>query len=164
MRSFGRKTLTLAVGGAMLAGSLAPAPVAARGFGDDIEEILVGAAVLAGVVAVMSGVLKDEVDDWDRSRRGRTSGSDDRSAAIDDCTRTAEREAERYGRDARVRDLDVDRDGSEYRVKGEVEVVRDVSWDRDRREYDRADFTCTARYGRVTEFRFTSGFGYASRL
>lgn len=162
MRSFVKRTLGVAVGGALLAGSVVPAPAMARGFGDDIEEILIGAAVLAGVVAVMSDVLKDEVDDWDRDRQ-RTRGTDDRSLAIEDCTRTAEREAERYGRDPRVRDVDVDRDGSEYRVKGEVEVERNTTWDGDRREYDRADFTCTARNGRVTAFRFTSNFDYASR-
>jgi hypothetical protein len=163
MRSFRNKTLGVAVGGALVAASLTPAPALARGFGDDIEEILIGAAVLAGVIAVATDVLKDEVDDWDRDRR-RTRGSDDRSLAVDDCTRTAEREAERYGRYARVRDVDVDRDGSEYRVKGEVEIERESSWDRERRNYDRAKFTCTARYGRVTAFRFTDGFGYASRF
>ena len=162
MRSLMRKTLGVAVGGVLLAGSVAPAPAMARGFGDDFEEILIGAAVLAGVVAVMSDVLKDEVDDWDRDRR-RTRGYDDREVAIDDCIRTAEREAERYGRDPRARDLDVDRDGREYRVKGEVEVERNATWDGDRRNYDRAEFTCTARDGRVTAFRFTSGFGYAGR-
>ena len=163
MRAFVKRTLGVAVGGAMLAGAVAPAPAMARGFGDDFEEILIGAAVLAGVVAVMADVLKDEVGDWDRDRQ-RTRGTDDRSLAIEDCTRTAEREAERYGRAPRVRDIDVDRDGSEYKVKGEVEVERDGSWDRDRREYDRAKFTCTARGGRVTAFRFTSNFDYASRL
>ena len=163
MRSMMRKTLGVAVGGALLAGSIAPAPAMARGFGDDIEEILIGAAVLAGVVAVMADVLKDEVDDWDRDRQ-RTRGSDERSLAIDDCTRTAEREAERYGRDPRVRDLDVDRDGREYKVKGEVEVERNTGWDGDRREYDRAEFSCTARDGRVTAFRFTRGFDYAQRF
>jgi hypothetical protein len=162
MRSFVKRTVGVAVGGALLAGSVAPAPAMARGFGDDIEEILIGAAVLAGVVAVMADVLKDEVGDWDRDRQ-RTRGTDDRSLAIDDCTRTAEREAERYGRDPRVRDVDIDRDGSEYRVKGEVEVERSTDWDRDRREYDRAKFTCTARNGRVTAFRFTSSFDYAAR-
>jgi hypothetical protein len=162
MRSFVKHTLSVAVGGALLAGAIAPAPALARGFGDDIEEILIGAAVLAGVVAVMADVLKDEVGDWDRDRQ-RTRGTDDRSLAIDDCTRTAEREAERYGRSPRVRDIDVDRDGSEYKVKGEVEVERNTDWDRDRREYDRADFTCTARNGRVTAFRFTSNFDYAAR-
>lgn len=158
MRSLMRKTLGVAVGGALLAGSVAPAPATARGFGDDIEEILIGAAVLAGVVAVMSEVLKDEVDDWDRSR-DRTRGSDDREAAIDDCSRTAER----YGRDPRVREVDVDRDGREYKVKGEVEVERNTTWNSDRREYDRAEFSCTARDGRVTAFRFTTGFSYAGR-
>ena len=163
MRSFGRRAVAAAVGSALLIGAMAPAPAMAGKFGDDIEEILIGAAVLAGVVAVAAEVLKDEVDDWDRNRP-RTRGTDDRSAAIDDCTRTAEREAERYGRNPRVRDIDVDRDGTEYKVKGEVEVERDITWDRDRRNYDRAKFTCTARYGRVTSFRFTRGFDYASTL
>src|SRR5688572_20278741 len=103
MRSFAKRGLGVAVGGALLAGSMTPAPAMARGFGDDIEEILIGAVVLAGVVAVAAEVLKDEVGDWDRTRE-RTRGSDDRSLAIDDCTRTAEREAERYGRYPRVRD------------------------------------------------------------
>lgn len=163
MNAFGSRTLGVAVGSALLANALTPTSAMARGFGDDIEEILIGAAVLAGVIAVATGVLKDEVDDWERDRR-RTRGSDDRSAAIDDCTRTAEREAERYGRDPRVRDLDVDRDGTEYRVKGRVEIEREAGWGRDRRNTERAEFTCTARYGRVTAFRFTDGFGYAARV
>jgi len=162
MRSFTRKLTAVAAGGALLAGVAAPAPASAQIFRDrdgiDVEEILVGVAVLAGVVAVASEIFKDTARDWDRDRdRG-----DDRSAAIDDCTRTAEREAERYGRDARVRDItDVDRDGSEYKVKGVVEVRRDAGWSD--RDTERAKFSCTARYGRVTAFRFTDNFDYAYR-
>ncbi len=162
MRQTLRKTLTVAAGGALLVGAATPAPAAAYAFGDDIEEIIIGAAVLAGVVAVVGRVLKDEVEDIDRDRRTRGSSTrSDRDLAIDDCTRNAEREAERYGRNPRVRDIDIDRDGDEYRVKGEVEVERTSTWDRDRREYDRARFTCTARFGVVTAFNFTSGFDYA---
>lgn len=166
MRHILRQPLALIVGGALVAGVAAPAPAHAARFGDDIEELLVGAAVLAGVVAVIANVLKDEVDDWDRDRRTRGDSAgrtDDRSRAVDDCTRNAEREAERFGRDPRVRDIDVDRDGDDYLVKGEVEVARDTGWDGDPREVDRAEFTCTARDGRVTAFRFTDDFDYAAR-
>jgi hypothetical protein len=151
-------------GGALLVGAAAPAPAAAKGFGDDIEEILIGAAVLAGVVAVAAGVLKDKVEDWESERRtsGGALGSD-RTRALEDCTQRAEREAERYGRYPRVVEVDVDRDGAEYRVKGEVEVERDTGWDGDPSEYDRAGFTCSARSGQVTAFRFTDGFRYAAR-
>jgi hypothetical protein len=151
--------VSAAAGVALMASVLAPAPAAAGSFGDDIEEIIIGAAVLAGVIAVAAEVLDKEVSDRDW---GFGRGSD-RSAAIDECSRTAEREAERYGRYARVRDVDVDRDGREYRVKGEVEVERNSAWERDRREYDRAKFTCTARDGRVIAFRFTDNFDYAYR-
>jgi hypothetical protein len=150
----------MSVGAAMLAGAMTPAPAMAREWGDDIEEILVSVAVLAGVVAVASEIFKDTARDWD-DRDGRRDRDDDRSAAIDDCTRTAEREAERYGRDARVREVtDVDRDGSDYKVKGVVEVARGFGRD-DRRDRERAKFSCTARYGRVTAFRFTDNFDYA---
>lgn len=162
MRSRVRKGIAMLVGGSLLAG--AAAPVHAARFGDDIEEILLGAAVLAGAVAVIANVLKDEVEDWDRDRR--TTGSEvgnDRSRSLEDCTQRAEREAERYGRYPRVVRVDVDRKGSEYQVKGEVEVERDTGWDGDPSEYDRAGFTCSARGGQVTAFRFTSNFQYAAR-
>ena len=168
MRPFVRRTLGLTVASAMLAGSIMPTPANAQIFRDrdrgddvDVEDILIGVAVLAGVVAVASEIFKDRDRDWGRDR----DRDDDRSAAIDECTRTAEREAERYGRYARVRDIsDVDRDGSEYRVRGVVEVDRDDGRDiRDPDGYARAKFTCTARYGRVTAFRFTEGFDYAYR-
>ena len=163
MRPFLRQGFGLVVGSALLAGVAAPAPAHAARFGDDIEELLVGAAVLAGVVAVIANVLKDEVGDWDRDRRTRGEATDDRSRAIDECSRSAEREAERYGRDPRVRHVDVDRDGDDYRVQGEVEVARDTGWDGDEREYDSAEFSCTARKGRVTAFRLTTAFDYAAR-
>lgn len=163
MRRFLRPGLGMLVSGTLLAGIAAPAPAHAARFGDDIEELLVGAAVLAGVVAVIANVLKDEVGDLDRDRRTRGEATDDRSRAIDGCTRSAEREGERYGRDPRVRKIDVERDGNDYRVEGEVEVARDTGWDGDPREYDSAEFTCTARDGRVTAFRLTSGFDYAAR-
>ena len=166
MRRLLRQGLGAIVGVALLAGAAAPAPAHAARFGDDIEELLVGAAVLAGVVAVIANVLKDEVDDWDRDRRTRgdsVDATDDRSRAIDQCTRSAEREGERHGRDPHVRDIDVDRDGDEYRVEGEVEVTRDTGWDGDPREYDAAGFTCTVRDGRVTAFRLTGDFDYAAR-
>ena len=166
MRRLLRQRLGAIVGGALLAGVAAPPPAHAARFGDDIEELLVGAAVLAGVVAVLANVLKDEVDDWERDRRTRGDSidrTDDRSRAVDDCTRTAEREAERHGRDPRVRDIDIEPDGESYRVDGEVEVTRDTGWEGDPREVDRVGFTCTARDGRVTAFRFTSDFDYAAR-
>lgn len=164
MRRFLHRGVASLVGGAMLVGAATPAPANAARFGDDIEELLVGAAVLAGVVAVMANVLKDEVGDWERDRRTRgDSLGDDRTRAIDECSRRAEREAERYGRFPRVRETDVDRDGDEYRINGEIEVARDTGWDGDPSEYDRADFTCSARDGRVTAFRFTSDFAYAAR-
>lgn len=166
MRSFTRKLAGAGTGIALMAGALAPTPAYAYKFGDDIEELIIGAAVVAGVIAVAAEVLGDNVGDRDRDwgyGRNRSRG-DERSVAIDECTRTAEREAERYGRHARVRDIrDVDRDGREYRVKGEVEVEREGGWNRDRRDYDRARFTCTARDGRVTAFRFTDNFDYAYR-
>lgn len=158
MRGLTRRMTGAAAGAALLAGALTPAPAMAGKFGDDIEEILVGAAVLAGVIAVASEVFGDKVRE-----RSRGYGRSDRELAIDECTRTAEREAERFGSNARVRDTDVDRDGREYKVKGEVEVERNSDWNRDRRDYDRARFTCTAQDGRVTAFRFTDGFNYAYR-
>lgn len=164
MRRSIRQGLAAVVGAALLAGIAAPAPAQAARFGDDIEELLVGAAVLAGVVAVVANVLKDEVDDWERDRRTRGDSvgrSDDRARAIDECTRAAEREALRHGRDPRVRDIEADRDGKAYRVTGEVEVARDTGWDGDPREIDRVGFTCTARDGRVTAFRLDGAFDYA---
>jgi hypothetical protein len=166
MRRFLQRGLGAVVAGALLVGVAAPTPAHAARFGDDFEELLVGAAVLAGVVAVIANVLKDEVGDWDRDRRTRGDSvdrSDDRARAIDQCSRSAEREALRYGRDPRVRDIDVERDGDDYRVEGEVEVARDTGWDGDPREYDSAGFSCTARDGRVTAFRLTGDFDYAAR-
>jgi hypothetical protein len=160
MPAFIRQLTGAAAGVALMTGALVPAPALARDRSDkiDIEEIIIGAAVLAGVVAVASEIFKDHGRDWGY---GRTSGQ---SVAVDECTRTAEREAERYGRYARVRDIkDVDRDGQEYRVKGEVEVERDGGWNRDSRDYQRVRFTCTARDGRVIAFQFNDNFDYAYR-
>lgn len=164
MRRSIRQSFEAVVGAALLVGVAMPAPAHAARFGDDIEELLVGAAVLAGVVAVVANVLKDEVDDWDRDRRTRSDSvdrRDERSRAIDDCTRAAEREGARHGRDPRVRAVEADRDGKDYRVTGEVEVERDTGWDGDPREVDRVGFTCTARDGRVTAFRLDGNFDYA---
>lgn len=165
MRRLLHRGLGAIVAGGLLIGAAAPPAHAAR-FGDDIEELLVGAAVLAGVVAVIANVLKEKAEDWDSDRRTRGDGvdrADDRARALDDCTRTAEREAERYGRYPRVVEIVVNREGSAYQVKGEVEVERDTGWDGDPSEYDRAGFSCAAQDGRVTAFRFTENFDYAAR-
>ena len=175
MTGIGRLLSTTLVAAALLFGdmgrvSLAPAPAFARDrdecyydrrgvyrCDDDdrlsASDILIGAAVLAGVIAVIASATRDR-DDNRYDRR-----SYDREAAIGVCSDAAIREAQRYGRGyARVRDIDdVDRDGSRYQVRGEVEI--------DSGRYygtTRARFRCTAQYGRVTAFRFTDGFDYAA--
>lgn len=175
MIRIGRRLPATLVAAALLFGdlgrvSLAPAPAVARDrdecyydrrgiyrCDDDdrlsTSDVLIGAAVLAGVIAVIASATRDHGDDDRDDRR-----SYEREEAIGVCSDAAIREAQRYGRGyARIRDIDdVDRDGSRYQMRGEVEI--------DSGRYygtTRARFRCTAQYGRVTAFRFTDGFDYA---
>lgn len=163
-----RTTSYVAIG-ALLATTLAAAPAEARSWhhrdGIDAGDIIIGAVVLGTIAAVATAAGRDR--DYDDRYYGRgygygSGGSDD---AVGACAYEAERQASRYGSRGRVQDIrDVDRRGAGYRVKGIVEIDRrggwDRGWDRGYRYGDRLGFTCTARYGRVTAFRFTDDYGY----
>jgi hypothetical protein len=139
---------------AALATLTAAAPAEAQAYHDrgiGAGEIIAGAAVVGGLVAIASAISNDQgrygYGDRDNYRYGP-------DAAVDACRYRASR----YG-SGRVRITDVDRRGSRsYRVRGVVEGRSGYGrYDR----YDRSDryrggiaFRCTAREnGRVTGFK-----------
>ncbi|HEX8640471.1 MAG TPA: hypothetical protein VF704_04875 [Allosphingosinicella sp.] len=85
---------------------------------------------------------------YGNSRVGYGYGHGSAQAAVNACGA----EAQRYGRNVTITDLDRDRRG--YRVRGRIDTV-DVDgrgWNR-RYDVDREDFTCYASNGRIFDFR-----------
>lgn len=179
-KSLAKGAIATAVAGAMTLGMAAPAQAQYRDRGNDgigVGEIIAGAVVLGGLAAILSSGR-------DRDRYGRTSGygydggyygdrrGDYRNdygynnsrAAVEQCVRTAEREAQRYtGARAEVYEIrDIDRERSGYEVKGRI-AVQDRNyrggWGDYRRNYrnsgwDEGTFTCDIRNGRVRDLDF----------
>lgn len=131
-----------------------------RDNGISLEDIVVGVIAVAGVATAVAAI-GDIADGNNRYTRGRS----DERASVDACRNAAEREAgRRYGERARVRDIDdVDRRGrGDFRVRGTLEV-RDREYSRggyDRYDTDRVQFSCEARYGRVTDLRIGGDYAY----
>lgn len=83
------------------------------------------------------------------------SGEDD---AVDSCAAAAEREADRFGSDARVRDIDsADGQGREWDVRGTVETREGY-----RTQAVTHRFTCTVRYGQIERVDIVQG-AFAAR-
>ncbi len=146
----------------------------------DVGDAIVGGLVVGGLIAILSSASKKDKDrrgdddyprdprweprgDWDRGRDGDWSWADrdwerrtsSERRAIETCAREAEDLGSRYREEARVRTIrDVDRDGSEYRVKGVVDT-------RDDDERGSREFYCYVRDDRITDFQFETG--YAAR-
>lgn len=146
----------------------AAAPAEARSYGRhhrhhdriDAGDVLLGAILLGGIVAVASAASKDRGgnDRWDREDR------DGERAAVEQCADAAEREAQRRSRDARVTDItDVQRSGESYRVRGVIDYRSgdDDSDDRRWDDYrDNSRFTCTVRYGRIQDLRIDDNYAW----
>jgi hypothetical protein len=135
-----------------------------RDRGIDVGDVAAGVAILGGIAAVISALdgnggygygygqpsygygypSAGYGYGYGNSRYGQGSAQ----AAVNVCGR----EAQRYGRNVTITDLDRDRRG--YRIRGRVEVVDydGRGWNR-RYDVDREDFTCYAANGRIYDFR-----------
>jgi hypothetical protein len=138
-------------------------------------EIIAGAVIIGGLAAILSD--NDRYDDrrWDSrydGRYGYDRGGYDRGyygydyrrygnarQAVNQCVRDVEYRSGRWGRTDVTEIRDIDRTRSGYVVRGRV-VVRDGyrgRWGRGG-YYDRGNFRCEVRFGRVEAVRF-SGLG-----
>lgn len=167
MRQLTKTFLGTVAAGAMAVTAAAPAAAEDRyrdrDRGIDAGDVIAGAAVIGGI-AILAGALgKDRdryrYDDYryrDRDYRYRDQRYYDPRTAVEQCVRTAELNARRYGfRYADVTEIrDVDRTRYGYRVKGRMVVEERDRYDRydryDQRsryrdiDYDKGNFTCYA--------------------
>lgn len=154
--------------------------------GISLGDVVVGAIAVAGVATVAAALSSRNRHDrgygyddrgYDNGRDASRYGNDQR-ASIDACTYEAQREAgRRFGSSARVSNIDnVDRNRDGYQVRGTVEVQsryndgygnrgygnggygRDRYYDRYSRGTERVAFSCSARYGQVTDLRIGSSY------
>lgn len=146
--------------------------------GIDAGDVIAGALIIGGIAAIATAASNNRGDRYgryDRYDRGDRYGGYgyydngyNSRAAVDQCVRTAQREASRYGGWARVTDVSrIDRVRGGYEVRGRLVVENDRyrnNWrgGRDRygyrydsygSDYDKGRFTCTTRYGRVDDVR-----------
>lgn len=126
----------------------------------DAGDVLLGAILLGGIVAVASAASKDRGrnGDWGRD------DPDAERAAVEQCADAAEQEARDRSRNARVTDItDVERRGVSYRVRGIIDYRpgNDDSDDRRWDDYrDNSRFTCTVRYGRILDLRIDDNYAW----
>jgi hypothetical protein len=144
--------------------------------GIDVGDIATGVAIVGGIAALISafdndgdryGYGYDRRYGYDRGYgygygndryrndryrndryRNDRYGYGSARAAVNACGR----EAQRYGGNVEI--TDIDRDDGYYRVRGRI-LVRDYEgrgWNR-RADFDRERFTCLARNGRIYDFR-----------
>jgi hypothetical protein len=185
-KAFAKGALATVAAGAMALASATPAMAQDRyrdrGDGIDAGDIIAGALIIGGIAAVAGAIGND------RGYRG-TYGEpyygdryDDRYGygygrygnprqAVEQCVNAAQRDLRRSGyRGARVTDIrDIDRKRDGYRVRGTLIVnERGSGWGRDYnyryggRDYDRGNFSCDVRYGRVVDLDY-SGLRGSSR-
>ena len=168
------KALTKYLAGAATVAALtlsAASPAAAQSWdrrdrdGIDVGDVVAGVAIVGGIAAAVSAFDNDG-DRYgygndrygygndrygygnDRYRNGNRHSYGSAQAAVNACGR----EAQRYGANVEITDLD--RENGYYRVRGRI-LVQDHDgrgWNR-RADYDRERFTCLARNGRVYDFR-----------
>ena len=136
-----------------------------RDRGVDAGDIIAGVAVLGGVAAIIAaldngnGRYRDRYARYDRGygQSGYGYGQtgygygydryDSAQAAVNACGR----EAQRYGRNIQITDLD--RTNRGFRVRGRVDQIEyGRGWNRNYR-VDRERFTCYAANGRIYDFR-----------
>ena len=184
-KSLAKGAIATAAAGAMTLGMATPAQAQYRDRDNDgigVGEIIAGAVVLGGLAAILGS-------NRDRNRYGGTYGYgydgdyrqgnyrygdnnyrqgygyNNSRAAVEQCVRTAEREAQRYtGARAEVYEIrDIDRERNGYEVKGRI-AVQDRNyrggWGDYRRNtrnsgWDEGNFTCDIRNGRVRDLDFS---------
>lgn len=155
--------------GAMAMTSAAPAFARDRNDGISAGEIIAGAVIIGGIAAIASAASKDRGYDRNYNDNYRYNPRDNRGgyndyygrgnprAAVEQCVRVAELNAQRAGyRYANVTDIrDVDDKRNGWRVKGRIDVQgqqgygnRYDRYDRGRRA-DSGNFTCDISGGRV---------------
>ena len=109
-------------------------------------DVIAGVAII-GVIAAIAGAASKSNNRND-GYRGNINSEDQ---AADAC---ASRLEQRYGNNARVRNIDdVRRTRDGYEVRGTIETN-----DRDDRDAQR--FSCTVRYGQVEDVRIDSSYAY----
>lgn len=177
------KNLTKSLIGAGVAAAALVAPMApAQARHDDRDgisagEVIAGAVILGGLVAVLASSDNDRDRDYrysnDRYGNDRYENRNDNRGygydynrygnsrqAVSQCVNTVERTGNRYSR-ANVTEIqDIERTRNGYRVKGKV-VVQDGNrnyrggYDRGyNRDYDQGRFTCYVERGRVVDIDY----------
>lgn len=179
------KTISKAFVGTVAAGAMALAsatPAMAQNRNDDgidAGDIIAGALVIGGIAAVAGSIGKN------RGYNGGTYGGPyyggyntgynngygynynqygNSRQAVEQCVNAARSDLSRRGYSGAqvtdVRDIDRKRDG--YRVKGTLVVnERNNGWSRDYnyryggRDYDKGNFSCDVRYGRVVDLDYS---------
>jgi hypothetical protein len=165
----------LATGAAAVAMIGLTVPLQARNYYNDDHidagDVIAGALIIGGLAAILSsgndrnGGYYDQYHDGYRNNRGgydyqRYGGRQ----AVDQCVRSVEYQASRYGRADVTQITDIDRKSYGYKIEGRV-AVQDRYRDYDRYDrYDRGNdegrFNCYVEQGRVTsvEFRGLGGW------
>lgn len=150
--------------GAMAVSVASPAQAQSRD-GIDGDDIVAGALIIGGLVALAAVIGGDDDDRYDRRNGYDNRDYDRRNRAervVQRCVAVAQNEARRAGfRNARVTEIrDVDRKRNGFEVKGRI-VVEQNRWGGryDRRGYHRANydqgrFTCKIRGGQVVDLDF----------
>lgn len=182
MLNYAKKALVGTVAaGAMALATASPAQAQYRDHdrGPSTEEVIAGALIIGGIAAVIAAIDDDD-DDYrydgrdqryrdqryrdqryrDQRYRDQRYRGDRARRLVEQCVRTAERDAQRAGfRDANVTEIrDVDRRRGGIDVRGRI-IVEDYGdrrgrWGRYDRDYDRGSFTCRIRGGRVVDMDY----------
>ncbi|MXP43307.1 hypothetical protein [Allopontixanthobacter sediminis] len=169
MNNISKTLVGTVAAGAMAMTSAAPAFARDRDDGISAGEIIAGAVIIGGIAAIASAASKDRGYDRNYNDGYRYNARDNRGgyndyygrgnprAAVEQCVRVAELNAQRAGyRFANVTDIrDVDDKRYGWRVKGRIDVQgqrgygdRYDRYDRGRRA-DSGSFTCDISRGRV---------------
>lgn len=172
MKSITKTLVGTAAAGVLAVGSATPAMANDRDRGIDGGDILTGALIIGGIAAVAAIADKDRDDRryrdrdyyrgdrYDRyDRRGYGSSRHNGDAAVNQCIRAVERQAERYGGGraevTQIRDVDRERNGWEVKGRLAVQDYRHNGRRYDRnRGWDEGRFTCDIRRGRVVDIDY----------
>ena len=190
MQTMTRNLVGSVAAGAMVLAAATPAFAQDRGHRRDRDdgisagEVIAGAVILGGLAAVIASSGNDrnrgyrdrdyrghdyrDRDYRDRDHGGWNGGYNgyNSRAAVDECVRAAERQAERYsGSRAEVYEVGrIDRERYGFEVRGRIAVrnaYRGHGWGNDYRRGNRNDgwdegrFTCDWRGGRVVDVNFS---------
>ncbi|MGX7895714.1 hypothetical protein [Tsuneonella sp. HG222] len=182
-KALAKGTIATFAAGAMAVTSASPAFARDRNDGGiDAGDVIAGALIIGGIAAVAGSIGNNRGYDY-RDGRTRGYGYDgynggyngynrygDPRQAVEQCVRTAERNASRYsyGGGAKVTDIrKIDRKSNGYRVEGRIAVnTRNNDWRRgwgndyrgynDRYSgYDAGKFKCWVEYGRVVDLDYS---------